>query len=298
VNFSSTTHPPPALLGMGELMSGLEGKMERLLRQDSGGETAEGGAVSAALYHLGSGGRRIRGRLALHASLSLGLSSADALILAAVVEFLHNASLVHDDLQDDEMLRHGVPTVGVVFGTNTAICAGDLLLSAAYAALGAISGEKLLPKRIALVHAATATAIRGQCAGFPGPDGLTMDAARYREVATAKSGALLSLPMELSFLAANRTEWIPQARRAAEEFAVGYQIMDDVQDAASDGPLAVNLVSILKASGHGENASASAHAMGQRHLRNAAELAGALPDGAGDLLANLATALCRQPAAE
>lgn len=283
---------------MGELMSGLEGKMARLLQHDSGGEAAEGGAVSAALYHLGSGGRRIRARLAVHASLSLGLSAADALVLAAVVEFLHNASLVHHDLQDDELLRHGVPTVGVVFGTNIAICAGDLLLTAAYAALGAISQKNLLSKLIALVHSATATAIRGQCAGFPNPEGSPMDPTVHRAVAAAKSGALLSLPMELSFLAAGRTQWIPQARRAAEEFAVGYQIMDDVQDAASDGPLAVNLVSILQASGHGENAPVSAHAMGLRHLRNAAELAGDLPDGAGDLLSYLAMTLCRQPSAE
>ena len=279
-------------------MSGLEGKMAQLLRQDNGGEAAERGATSAALYHLGSGGRRIRGRLALHASLSLGLSPADALILAAVVEFLHNASLVHDDLQDDELLRHGVPTVGVVFGTNIAICAGDLLLSAAYAALGALSQNHLLPKLIALVHAATATAIRGQCAGLTDSRGITMDPAQYLEVAVAKSGALLSLPMELSFLAASRAGWIPQARRAAEEFAAGYQIMDDVQDAASDGPLAVNLVSILKACGHGENAAATAHAMGRRHLQNAAELAGKLPDGTGDLLSWLAVVLCGQPSAE
>jgi hypothetical protein len=125
-----------------------------------------------------------------------------------------------------------------------------------------------------------------------------MDPAQYRQVAVAKSGALLSLPMELSFLAAGRTQWIPQARRAAEEFAVGYQIMDDLQDAASDGPLAVNLVSILKAWGHGVNAAAFAHAMGLRHLQTAADLAGNLPDGAGDLLSWLAVVLRQQPSDE
>jgi geranylgeranyl pyrophosphate synthase len=66
----------------------------------------------------GQGGRRIRARFAVHASLSLGLSLADASVLAATVELLHNASLVHDDLQDDDLLRHGVRTVGAVFGLS------------------------------------------------------------------------------------------------------------------------------------------------------------------------------------
>ena len=87
-------------------MSELEKGMEMSLLLNAADESSAGKAVAAALYHLRSGGRRIRARLAIHASLSLGLSSADALALASTVELLHNASLVHDDLQDDSLLRH------------------------------------------------------------------------------------------------------------------------------------------------------------------------------------------------
>ena len=257
----------------------------------NGSENSE--AAKAAIYHLKSGGRRIRARLALHASLSLGLSSPDALALAAVVEFLHNASLVHDDLQDDDLLRHGVSTVGAVFGTNVAICTGDLLLSGAYSALANFSQANLLAPLIALVHIATAAAIRGQCAGFPQLKVAPRNMDQYHQVAIAKSGALFSLPLELAFVGAGKKQWLAQARLAAEEFAVGYQIMDDLQDVYDDGPMGMNAVTILKDCGYGDNAPVHAREMGIHHLQNAVGLAENLPNGAGDLLRDLAISLCQ-----
>lgn len=288
MNTSSNTLFSPHVLKTDELISELEEHMEQLLRHDADEESV---AVQAAIYHLRTGGRRIRARLAIHASLALRLSSTDALIMGSVVEFLHNASLVHDDLQDDELLRHGVPTVGVVFGTNVAICTGDLFLSAAYLALASFSHKNLLATLIPVIHTATSAAIRGQCAGFPKPGGVPKEMNHYHQVAVAKSGALFSLPLQLAFLGAGKKQWLSQASRAAEEFALGYQIMDDLQDVASDGPMAMNVVTVLNASGHGVNAAALAYEMGVRHLRNAADLAENLPDGAGDFLKDLAISL-------
>lgn len=294
----TSTLAPPSLFEMDALMSELEKGMEMFLLLNADDESSPGQAVAAALYHLRSGGRRIRARLAIHASLSLGLSSVDALALASTVELLHNASLVHDDLQDDGLLRHEVPTVGVVYGTNIAICTGDLLVSAAYASLATFSNTKLLAKLIGLVHTATAEAIRGQCAGFPHSESAPNDLAKYNKVAIAKSGALLSLPFQLAFLGAEKIQWLPQARRAAEEFAVGYQIMDDLQDVVCDGPMAMNMVTVLKARGHGEQALAQAYELGLKHLRNAADLSDGLPDGSGDLLKALALSLSKRRATE
>ena len=106
---------------------------------------SQSSAQLAAIYHLRSGGRRVRARLAIQACSALGLSEDDALCIAAVVELLHNASLIHDDLQDQEKLRHGCVTVWTKFGTNVAICTGDLMLSAAYGALCRVSNVQVLP---------------------------------------------------------------------------------------------------------------------------------------------------------
>jgi geranylgeranyl pyrophosphate synthase len=281
----------PSSTGLDALVYEVEMNMERLLLHGADSSHPAGEAVDAALYHLRSGGRRIRSRLALHASLALGISSADAVVLATAVEFLHNASLVHDDLQDDELLRHGIPTTAAMYGTNIAICAGDLLISAAYAALVSFSQATLLGQLITLVHTATATAIRGQCAGFQPAESVARNLEQYHRVAIEKSGALLSLPLELALIAAHKNPWLPQARRAAEEFAVGYQIMDDLQDVDDDGPTAMNIVAVLKAQNHGANAAAVAHELGVCHLKNAADFAEKLPNGSGALLATLATTL-------
>ena len=279
---SSTLTPQSSLVsGVDGWTAGLEREIQQLL-------AAAGGAADAANYHLKSGGRRVRARLAWNAAVALGLTEADAMVLATVVECLHSASLVHDDLQDDEILRHGIPTTAAAYGTNVAICTGDLYISAAYAALVNFSQTSLLPALISAVHAATSAAIRGQCAGFQPPENGVECLAKYHQVAVEKSGALLSLPLELAFLAAGKNEWLPQARRAAEEFAVGYQIMDDLADADSDGPVAMNVVVVLRAQGLAADA---AYQLGIQHLTTAAHLAAELPHQAGELLRELAQAL-------
>ncbi|WP_426112369.1 polyprenyl synthetase family protein [Massilia sp. PWRC2] len=249
----------------------------------------------AIAYHLHSGGQRIRARLAIHAGLSLQLAGDDIIALASAVELLHNASLIHDDLQDGDTLRHGAATVWAAFGANTAICAGDLMLAAAYGALGAFSAAARLPALLSLTVARTARAIHGQCIDLSGPTG--SDIASYEAMAMAKSGALLSLPTELALLAAGRVDLLGSARRAAESFAVGYQIVDDIEDIGIDAnPLkktaSFNIV-LLQA---GEQAAARAAAVRLAHLHfeRAISAAGELPDGSGDLLIALAQRLARR----
>jgi len=123
-----------ALLQVERLMLRL---MLGLVRVAAG--TGVSATLRAARYHLEAGGQRVRARLALHACEALGVVGDQAVRLAACVELLHNASLVHDDLQDKEKLRRGLPTVCAAFGPDVALCTGDLLLSAAY---GGAHGRK------------------------------------------------------------------------------------------------------------------------------------------------------------
>jgi geranylgeranyl pyrophosphate synthase len=92
----------------------------------------------------------------------------------------------------------------------------------------------MLPAMLAAIHERTATAIDGQCADLSvlvdQPDGIR----HYVKIAKAKSGALLSLPLELTLLAAGQGNAVPVAREACENFAVSYQILDDLQDIKID----------------------------------------------------------------
>ncbi len=300
MNAPSPTHSGLSSAAADNLLDEVERVMRRLVTHgEPSGEDMLSDSARAAVGHLAAGGQRVRARLALGAGIALGLLPQDSIALAATSELLHNASLVHDDLQDRENVRRRNPTVWVNYGDDVAICTGDLLLSAAYGALAAVSDRRLLPDLIALVHARTALVVRGQCAEFSAKGQQVTDMAMYEKIAVGKSGALLSLPLELAFAAAGKKEWMGGARRAAEAFGIGYQIMDDMEDVESDaagdhGPRAVNALLVLRAAGHGTNAEAMAREIGLLHLRTAIALADRLPNEAGAFLRGMALALCQQ----
>ncbi len=294
--FAQTTLEPTKLkllnaLDVGEnVLSQLEVKIASLVN-GSGANSInfpQSDAQLAAIYHLSSGGRRVRGRLAVQASLALGLSKDDALCIAAVAELLHNASLVHDDLQDKDTSRHGLPTVWAKFGSNVAICTGDLMLSAAYAALCGTSRTHVIPSLLALVHERTALAIQGQCADLAARSQSVNRTNTYEKIVIAKSGALLSLPLELALLASGKHSGAGQARSAAEAFSLAYQVADDLADQQRDAQVnSLNIGHVLQAAGDNTDAVACAYQYGARHIDIAIAAAQQLPSGAGALLLQL-----------
>jgi geranylgeranyl diphosphate synthase type I len=92
-----------------------------------------------AEQHLQTGGKRLRARLALAATAALGGSLQHGVLWAAACELSHNATLIHDDLQDGDVQRRGHPTTWVRHGAAQAINAGDLLLMLPFLALGPLA---------------------------------------------------------------------------------------------------------------------------------------------------------------
>jgi geranylgeranyl pyrophosphate synthase len=254
-------------------------------------------ASSAIAYHLQAGGQRVRAKLALGTAWALGLSDHDAVSLASCAELLHNASLIHDDLQDGDQFRRGQPTLWSVYGKNLAICCGDLMLSAAYRVLCEVSVRQALPAMMSLVHSRTAAAINGQCADLTALDPSQDALEQYMNIAKAKSGALLGLPIELALLAAREDEFIKAAQAACNDFALSYQIFDDLKDleidalrdaaqqnSGSDLPPVLNIVFILSASQSRAEAVTAAVNLAHQHLNLCEENAARLPKRSGHLL--------------
>jgi len=255
-------------------------------------EQAVPATIKAAQYHLEAGGQRVRAKLALHACQCLGIKTEDAVRIAAAVELLHNASLVHDDLQDDEKIRRGLPTVWAAYGKDVAICTGDILLSAAYGALSEVSNPKLIPLLLRRVHERTAEVIQGQCSELSAKDCAITSLSQYESIVIGKSGALLSLPIELAFIAAGRENWTKRIQEAAHTFGVGYQMVDDLEDVKIDAEKHnMNIVLVLQASGDGQHAHKLAVKFAQQYLDRAIRLAESLPDDSGSLLSEFALVL-------
>ena len=262
-------------------------------------DKAQHQAAQAAHYHLDCGGQRLRARLAVTSAVALEISISDAMMLAASAELIHNASLVHDDLVDCEEYRRGSKTVAAAFGSTVAICTGDLLLSAAYVALGGFSRSARIPDLLRLVHHAATAAIHGQCSEFALTPQNSDAWENYETIAKAKSGALLALPLELAMAAADRPDFIPIARSCAEAFAIAYQIVDDINDFSKDrgdetSPACYNALLILEAAGHGDDAFTMASELAKKRLLESIELAKSLPNQSGRLLATLGNEMLRE----
>ena len=125
-----------AFLEQGSLMARVESRMHELA-----GERVDDPGAQMVHEHLATGGKRLRARLALAACQALGGSAKDAIDWAAAVELLHNASLVHDDIQDGDRTRRGKPALWVTHGAAQAINTGDLLLMLPFRALADYSAE-------------------------------------------------------------------------------------------------------------------------------------------------------------
>lgn len=245
-------------------------------------DSPDGVLRSAVEHHIRSGGSRVRARLALDASVSLDLPKRDAIAIATACELLHNASLIHDDLQDRDAARRGRAAVWAKFGPNVAICAGDLLLSAAYAALATL-GETAAPV-IGHMHTRVAITIHGQSEDLNCAERTDLTLAEYEAIAAGKSGPLLSLPLELALRLAGAGDQVSTALRAINSFALGYQMLDDIADADADAVAGeVNAVTIMAAAG----AADPRRAVRDRaldHLNSAADVARSLPATIPDIV--------------
>ncbi len=261
-----------------EPRAAVETEMRRLL--------GRGRIADLAAAHLDSGGSRARARLATDTAARIGLPHDIAAAIAACCELLHNASLVHDDIQDGDRSRRGQPALWHAQGPAAAICAGDLMISAAWGALAAMPGDTAA-SAVAMVHEAVATTIDGQAEDIATSPDIPLE--RTLAIASAKSAPLLALPVRLS-LAAARIDADTLAQRAAVAVAVAYQIADDVtdrdRDRASDSP---NACLALEHEGHAVAAARDAAILRARAaLTEARVLAADIPEGGGGGLAALA----------
>ncbi len=211
--------------GQDERLRRVEALMHRLAR---GGRVDRTGAM--AIEQLDSGGKRFRARLALQACQALGVADRDAECWAAALELLHNATLVHDDIQDEDTTRRGAPTLWVKHGIAQAINAGDFMLMLPFLALGEMPSERR--GELCLVLAEYATRIvRGQMEELGLRSGGRLDWENYVSAAAGKTGALIALPVLGAAILAGRSR--AQADRLADLFVqagVLFQIQDDVVD--------------------------------------------------------------------
>lgn len=184
-------------------------------------------------YAVFPGGARIRPLILTSVAMACGddrPSVTDA--AASALEFIHCASLVHDDLPcfDNSAFRRGKPTVHLEFGQTTAVLAGDSLIVNAFSTLA--SEAKTAPERVADLVAQLARYTgfpHGICAGQAWEDESTIDLEAYH---LSKTGALFIAATQMGAIAAGHDpeQWQELGARIGQAF----QIADDLLDVLSD----------------------------------------------------------------
>jgi geranylgeranyl diphosphate synthase type II len=187
--------------------------------------------LQGALHHaVFGGGARLRPRLCLAVASAYGASAHPvALASAAAIEFLHSASLVHDDLPcfDDAATRRGKPSVHRAFGESIALLAGDSLIMAAFAIL--VRATRRYPRRASRAMRELARAGRLLVAGQALESCPNVDLAIYHR---QKTGALFEAATICGAVAAGAP--LRGWREVGKHVGLAYQLADDMADAKTD----------------------------------------------------------------
>jgi geranylgeranyl pyrophosphate synthase len=179
----------------------------------------------AASYLLERPGKRVRARLCLALSESLHVPPEEGIALAAAVELLHNASLVLDDVQDNDEMRRGRASIWRTFGRSQAINLGTFLIAQSTALAARLRG--ISPLFAATLREATA----GQSAEIDFHTA-TPTLTDYEKMAEAKTGALFALSAKSAAILARLPEDLAATiGNAFARLGAAYQVQDDLADA-------------------------------------------------------------------
>src|SRR5260370_6274374 len=180
---------------------------------------------------VASGGKRLRPTLLLLACGAAGFRGETRFQLAAVVEFIHTATLLHDDVVDESHLRRGRSTANAAFGNAAAVLVGDFLYSRAFQMMVELDDMRVMQ----VLAEATNTIAGGEVLQLMGSHDPAVDEARYLEVIRRKTAKLFEAAARLGGVLA-RSAAAVEAGLADYGVHVGtaFQLIDDLLDYSGD----------------------------------------------------------------
>ncbi len=184
-----------------------------------------------ARYIIAAGGKRLRPVLLLLMSGALGSQHPQRFNLAAVVEFIHTATLLHDDVVDESTLRRGRSTANEVFGNPASVLVGDFLYSRAFQMMVEAGSMRIMQ----ILADATNVIAEGEVLQLMNMHDASLDEAGYLRVIRSKTAKLFEASCRLAAVLADA----PPATEAAcaeygQSLGTAFQVIDDVLDYEGD----------------------------------------------------------------
>jgi octaprenyl-diphosphate synthase len=188
-----------------------------------------------AAHIVAAGGKRLRPLLTLASARLCGYPGdgpgARHVKLAACVEFIHTATLLHDDVVDESLLRRGLPSANAVFGNQSSVLVGDFLFARAFQLM--VEDGSLVV--LSILSRAAATIAEGEVLQLATQNDLSTSEARYLDVVRGKTAALFAAACEVGPVVADRPK--REAAALAEfgmHLGIAFQLVDDALDYAAD----------------------------------------------------------------
>jgi len=182
-------------------------------------------------YIVQSGGKRLRPMLVLLAARALGYAGSEHITLAAVIEFIHTATLLHDDVVDESSLRRGRDTVNSLWGNAASVLVGDFLYSRAFELM--VSVGKM---RIMEIMSRTTTAIaEGEVLQLLNCNNPATTEKKYLEVIARKTAILFSAAAQLAAVLTSQPSEVEESLSDyGLHLGIAFQLIDDALDYEAD----------------------------------------------------------------
>ncbi len=211
---------------LAEMLSGDLTRVNELIRGRMASENAP--RIPEVTAHLvEAGGKRLRPMLTLAAARLCGYEGSDHIRLAATVEFIHTATLLHDDVVDESTRRRGRPTANLLWDNKSSVLVGDYLFARAFQLMTETGSLRVLD----ILADASATIAEGEVLQLSAASDLGTGEDVYLKVVRGKTAALFAAACEVGgVIAGAEAPAVAALRRYGDALGVAFQIADDLLD--------------------------------------------------------------------
>lgn len=183
------------------------------------------------IYIVNSGGKRLRPLLAVLAAKALGYQGSAHVTVAAIIEFIHTSTLLHDDVVDESTLRRGKQTANAVFGNQASVLVGDFLYSRSFQMMVSLDNMRIMQ----ILADATNVIAEGEVLQLMNVNDPDTTEQSYMQVIYCKTAKLFEAATQLAAIIANQPEAIVNSMKLyGMHLGTAFQLIDDVLDYQAD----------------------------------------------------------------
>ncbi|WP_206483358.1 octaprenyl diphosphate synthase [Thalassotalea sp. G2M2-11] len=183
------------------------------------------------IYIVNGGGKRMRPMLTVLAARALGYTNTDHIDIAAIIEFIHTATLLHDDVVDESNMRRGRETANALFGNSASVLVGDFLYTRSFQMMTQLGNMRIMD----ILSDATNIVAEGEVLQLMNCNDASTTEASYMQVIYCKTAKLFEAATRLAAVISNQSPAIEQAMLDYGKYlGTAFQLVDDIMDYTAD----------------------------------------------------------------